>query len=105
MPQSSSNSQLHLIQNKLDLTTFESQLLRLATDGDSILFLNDSVYVLLLAEFNSEKFYQLTHRLKILAIDEQMQARNIAGITSNIKAISYSDFVEESQNCKKIISW
>ena len=105
MSQSQSDSQLHLIQNKLGLADFESQLLRLSSDGDSLLFLNDSVFVLLLAEFNSERFYQLTRKLAILAIDEQLQARNITANTDNVKAISFADFIEKSQNSAKIISW
>ena len=102
---SQSNSQLHLIQNQLDLTSFKSQLLRLTSDGDSLLFLNDSVFVLLQAAFNSEKYYQLTRKLEVFAIDEHLQARNITSSTDNVKVINFAGFVEKSQNCNKIVSW
>jgi len=105
MSQSLSNSQLHLIQNKLSLEAFECLLLRFAADGDSLLFLNDSVFVLLLAEFQSKKFYQLTSKVTIYAIDEQLQARNITAFTDKVKTIDFADFIEKSQNCSKIVSW
>ena len=105
MSQSQSDSQLHLIQNNLSITTLERLLLRLAADGDSLLFLNDSVFVLLQAEFNSEKFYQLTRKLEVFAIDEQLKARNINEFADNVKVISFGDFVEKSQNSSKIVSW
>lgn len=105
MSPSQSDFQLHLIQNKLSLATFEGFLLRLATDGDSLLFLNDSVFVLLLAEFQSEKFHQLTGKVSIYALDEHLQARNITAFTDRLKTIDFTDFVEKSQNCSKIVSW
>ncbi len=100
-----SNFQLHLIQNKLSFATFERLLLRFAADGDSLLFLNDSVFVLFLTEFQSEKFHQLINKISVYAINEHLQARNITRFTDKLKTINYADFVVKSQNCSKIVSW
>ena len=105
MTESQSNSQLHLIQTSLSLAAFEQQCLRFVSDGDSLLFLNDSVFVLLQQEFNSDTFERLTRNVAICAIDEQLQARNITRFTTNIKTISFVDFVKKSQNCAKVVSW
>lgn len=105
MSKSHSNYQLHLIQDKLTLATFERTLQRLVADGDELLFLNDSVFVLLLADFSSEKFCELTSKVSVNAIDEHLQARNIADITDKLNVISFTDFIEKSQNCCKIVSW
>ena len=105
MAQSQINSQLHLIQTKLCLATFEQQCLRFVSDGDNLLFLNDSVFVLLQKEFNSDAFLRMTRNVALYAIDEQLQARNITRFNSPIKPISFQGFVEKSQNASKVISW
>ncbi len=103
--QSQIKPQLHLIQNKLSLATFERQFLRLVADNDSLLFLNDSVLTLLEKEFSSENFEQLTRKVTLYAIDEHLQSRNITQFTHHIKTIRFQDFVEQSQSCSKTVSW
>ena len=103
---SQSQVQLHLIQNQLSFAAFEQQFLRVVADGDSLLFLNDSVFVLLQEDFNSDRFTELCAQLSVFIIDEHIEARGISTlISSHIKTISYQEFVEQCQKATKVVSW
>ncbi len=98
--------QLHLIQNTLSLASFERQFMRLVDEGDSLLFLNDSVFELLQQEYNTDTFVQFTRKASIFVIDEQVHARGIFELPNkNIKITRYPQFVELCQNAAKIVSW
>jgi len=98
-------SQLHLIQNSLNLIEFKKHLNRFTQKGDSLLFLNDSVYMLLSNEFNHDDLINLMKETFILVLNEHCEARAIKSLPNNIQTISYTEFVNLSIHAKKIISW
>ena len=100
------SQQLHLIQNQFSFDLFTLQIERLVSSKDTLLFLNDSVFMLLENDFRSNKFTAITKNIEILCIDEQTNARGISELVSNnIKLINYQDFVRISQSATKVVSW
>jgi len=100
-------SKLHLIQTQLDLNSFSKQYARLATEKDSLLFLNDGILSLLSSEFNSSQFKRMTINCSILVLDDQVEARAIDNDIDNllVKKISYQEFVDYSLKSSKVITW
>ncbi len=98
-------NQCHLIQNEMSLNSFKENLSRLTSQGDSLLFLNDGLFMLIKKDFKNDEFKQLTHHLSLNAIDEQIESRAISKLMGSINEINFSEFVALTQNCKKVISW
>ena len=98
--------QLHLIQAQLSSKEFEQQYQRCVSDKDSILFLNDSVFMLTEKNFNSDKFRQLIKQVSIKALTEHLRARNIVShVADYVEEIDYPTFVTLSQQANKVVSW
>ena len=98
--------QLHLIQEKIEFNQFKHLLKRMATKQDSILFLNDSLFMLLENDFHSNEFFSLTKDFEVLCIDEQINARGISKLVADqSKFISYQEFVRTCQLATKVVSW
>jgi len=99
-------TQLHLIQSPIDFQDFAEHYAQCVEKGDSILFLNDSLFSLTTKEFNSFSFHELTVDNSIYCIQEQIQARAISDLLSKtITATDYTNFVDLSQKAQKIVSW
>jgi len=97
--------QLHLIQNQLSFSDFNQQFVRLVSEDDSLLFLNDSVYSLLKNEFSTNQFETLAAKISICLIDEHINARNISALCNDFRIIDYPEFVGLSLKASKVLSW
>lgn len=98
---------LHLIQNSIDSKEFNKNICLYASAGDSVLFLNDSLFSLLKLNSIKQEAQSNVHNLKIYAISEQLEARGIRDIPNNvvINMIDFVTFTELSQQSNKVISW
>jgi sulfur relay protein TusB/DsrH len=102
---SQESQQLHLIQCHYSLAEFKKHLSRFSISGDSIIFLNDSVYALLTEAFNSDDFYSGTNNHSLFVLREHCEARAMKSLPLNIKAIEYDELVKQTINATKVISW
>ena len=85
---------------------FEINFARYTALGDSILFLNDSVFSLASIDFHSDEFLKLTENCHLLALSDHLSARNIRqNITASIQLIDYQQFVVCAADACKVISW
>jgi len=100
-------SQLHLIQKKIGTDDFLREIRRLTTKGDTLLFLNDSLFSLHTLACDISKLEHSVKGLDLVAIDEQFNSRGLAKLTTNLKldVIDYPAFVELSCRSSKIVSW
>lgn len=99
------SNQLHLVENSVNIEVFIKQLNRYCQNGDTILFLNDSIYSLMTTEFNNESFFKLTKQLTLLVLKEHCEARALKELPKSIRNIQYQEFANLSINSTKVISW
>ena len=100
-------SQLHLIQNRIGTDDFLREIRRLTTKGDTLLFLNDSLFSLHTLACDISELEHCVKDLDLVVIDEQFNSRRLSKLITNLKLelIEYPAFVELSCRSSKIVSW
>ena len=88
---------LHLIQKSPFATSALKDCLNVINEQDIILLMQDGVY--------SCQSPQLKTNNRILALQDDLDARGIQINGDCIEAISYDDFVTFCTQCKNTISW
>ncbi len=97
---------LHLIQTPTEFDKFIANFKRISNDGDSLLFLGDSLFQLLRNDFVNDEFSKLTENTHLIALADDLAARGITEHLKNrISSISYAQFVTLAIQAKKVVSW
>ena len=68
--------------------------LRVASDGDVILLLEDGVYAAVAGTTRSSLIEQALKRHAVYAIEADLNARGLDRLIDNIRVASYGDFVD-----------
>ena len=86
---------LHIV-NKSHLQTHSLQsCLRLAKDGQALLLIEDAIYAATVAGAASANLPAATQRLKVYALQPDVEARGMAGkLVDGVTAVDYAGFVD-----------
>ena len=98
---------LHLIESAISQDTLSSQLKRMATENDALLFLNDSLYSLQALTLEQQQLVSIIGSRLIYALDEQIQSRGLDLLSDNklVNLIDYATFVNLSAESTNVVSW
>jgi len=85
---------LHIVVKSHTQTSSLQSCLRLALDGQTLLLIEDAVYAASCAAAETSGLAEALLRLKIYALQPDLQARGIAGkLVEGVTAIDYAGFV------------
>jgi len=86
---------LHIVNKSFTQTTALASCLRLAKDGHALLLTEDAVYAATAAAAASSGIAQALARLKVYALQPDVEARGMAGkLVDGITAVDYAGFVD-----------
>ena len=86
---------LHIVNKSHTERNALASCLRLAKDGQALLLTEDGIYAATAAAAAASGIAAATGRLKVYALQPDVQARGMAGkLAANITAIDYAGFVD-----------
>jgi tRNA 2-thiouridine synthesizing protein B len=86
---------LHIVNKSHTERNALASCLRLAKDGQALLLTEDGIYAATAAAATASGIAAATGRLKVYALQPDVQARGMAGkLAANITAIDYAGFVD-----------
>ncbi|MEO8081579.1 MAG: sulfurtransferase complex subunit TusB [Caldimonas sp.] len=86
---------LHIVNKSHSQTRMLESCLRLARDGQALLLIEDGVYAATRAGASSAGLAEATSRLKVYALQPDLEARGMAGsVIEGITTVGYDGFVD-----------
>lgn len=98
-------STLHLLAHSPFNDNRFSSCLHLLAEGDGLLLSGDAVYALQPGSPALLALQQLADGIVVMALQEDLQARNLGPLPERVSAIDYRAFVNQCINFNRVNSW
>jgi tRNA 2-thiouridine synthesizing protein B len=99
-------SMLHTINKSPFMNTSLTSCLRIAQDGNAILFIEDGVYAVLKGTEVSSAIEEATRKFKVYALSPDLAARGVQDrVIDGVELVDYDGFVDLTVEYPKVHAW